>query len=259
MGHLYALQGAFLQQWRVTASRYQILLIAISQVPTAAAAAWIARASAEEGISLAIAVGAAFVVVWNVCVFRTGFSLLDERWAGTLELNLLSRSPLTLVMLGKSLAFVAFFAMVGLLSFAAALLVANEVASIEHTVSFALSLTLVVLAVVALQFLFAPLSFLVGAQGGFFNAIMPLGVVLSGFFYPVSLLPNWFEWLARLLPTAWAMEALIWSINGKEDIGRVALNWVPAVGLLVAFAIIEVALFLRAEKRARLSGGLTEG
>ena len=259
MGHLYALQGAFLQQWRVTASRYQILLIAISQVPTAAAAAWIARASAEQGISLAIAVGAAFVVVWNVCVFRTGFSLLDERWAGTLELNLLSRSPLTLVMLGKSLAFVVFFAMVGLLSFAAALLVANEVASIEHTVSFALSLTLVVLAVVALQFLFAPLSFLVGAQGGFFNAIMPLGVVLSGFFYPISLLPNWFEWLARLLPTAWAMEALIWSINGKEDIGRVALNWVPAVGLLVLFALAEVTLFIRAERRARLSGGLTEG
>ena len=116
LGHLYALQGAFLQRWRVTASRYQILLVGISQVPTAAAAAWIARASAEQGISLAIAVGASFVVVWNVCVFRTGFSLLDERWAGTLELNLLSRSPLTLVMLGKSLAFVVFFAMVGLLS-----------------------------------------------------------------------------------------------------------------------------------------------
>ncbi|MYI86154.1 MAG: hypothetical protein F4081_05055, partial [Dehalococcoidia bacterium] len=137
MGHLYALQGAFLQQWRVTASRYQIFLIGISQVPTAAAAAWIARASVEQGVSLSIAVGAAFVVVWNVCVFRTGFSLLDERWAGTLELNLLSRSPLTLVMLGKSLAFVVFFAMVGLLSFAAALLVANEVASIEYPVSFA--------------------------------------------------------------------------------------------------------------------------
>ena len=147
----------------------------------------------------------------------------------------------------------------GLISFAAALLVANEVASIEHPASFALSLTLVVLAVVALQFLFAPLSFLVGAQGGFFNAIMPLGVVLSGFFYPISLLPNWFEWLARLLPTAWAMEALVWSINGKEDMGRIALNWVPAVGLLVLFAIAEVALFIRAERRARLSGGLTEG
>ena len=259
MGHLYALRGAFLQQWRVTASRYQVLLIAISQVPTAAAAAWIARASAEPGISLAIAVGAAFVVIWNVTVFRTGFSLLDERWAGTLELNLLSRSPLTLVMLGKSLAFVVFFALVGLLSFAAALLVAREIASIEHATAFALSLTLVVLAVVALQFLFAPLSFLVGAQGGFFNAIMPLGVVLSGFFYPISLLPNWFEWLARLLPTAWAMEALVWSINGKEGLGRVALNWAPAVALLVAFALLEFGLFVRAERRARLSGGLTEG
>ena len=259
MGHLYALQGAFLQQWRITASRYQIFLIAISQIPTAAAAAWIARASSEPGISLAIAVGAAFVVVWNVCVFRTGFSLLNERWDGTLEVNLLSRSPLTLVMLGKSLAYVVFFGLVGLLSFAAALIVANEVASIEHPTAFALSLTLVVLAVVALQFLFAPLSFLVGAQGGFFNAIMPLGVVLSGFFYPISLLPNWFEWLARLLPTSWAMEALVWSINGQEDLGRVALNWLPAVGLLIAFALLECGLFVRAERRARLSGGLTEG
>ena len=259
MGHLYALRGAFLQQWRDTATPYQVLLVSLGQVPTAVAAAWIARSSVEHGVSLAIAVGATFVVIWNVAVFQTGWSLLGERWAGTLELNLLSRSPLALVMLGKSLAFVAFFGLIGLLSFAAAMLVATEIAGIERPASFALSLTLVVLAVVSLQFIFAPLGFLVGAQGGFFNAIRPLGVVLSGFFYPVALLPNWLEWLARLLPTAWAMEALVWSINGKEDIGRIALNWAPAAGLVVIVALVEVVLFVRAERRARLFGGLTEG
>ena len=259
VGHLYALQGAFIQQWRATASVYQILMVSLSGVPTAIAAAWIARASDQQGVSLAVAVGAGFVVLWNVAVFRTGFSLLDERWAGTLELNLLSRSPLTLVMLGKSLAYIAFFGLAGLLSFVAALLVAGEIAHIEQPTPFALSLTLVLLAVVGLQFLFAPLSFLVDAQGGFFNAIRPLGVALSGFFYPVSLLPDWFEWLARLLPTAWAMEALVWSVNGNEGMGRVALNWLPVMGLLVLFAVAEVALFVRAERRARLFGGLTEG
>ncbi|MYA20932.1 MAG: ABC transporter permease [Chloroflexi bacterium] len=259
MGHLYALRGAFLQQWRDTATPYQVLLVSLGQVPTAVAAAWIARSSVEHGVSLAIAVGATFVVIWNVAVFQTGWSLLGERWAGTLELNLLSRSPLALVMLGKSLAFVAFFGLIGLLSFTAALLVATEIAGIERPASFALSLTLVVLAVVSLQFIFAPLGFLVGAQGGFFNAIRPLGVVLSGFFYPVALLPDWLEWLARLLPTAWAMEALVWSINGKEDIGRIALNWAPAVALVVLVAIVEVVLFVQAERRARVFGGLTEG
>lgn len=189
---------SFLQQWQSTASLYQLLMVSVGQVPTAIVAAWIARGSDEKGIALVIAVGAAFVIVWNVCVFRTGFSLVDERWNATLELNLLSRSPLTLIMLGKSLAHVAFFGFIGLIALVSALLVAGHAVTIEEPLAFALSLVLAVLAVVALQFLFAPLSFLVGAQGGFFNAIMPLGVVLSGFFYPVSLLPTWAEWLARV-------------------------------------------------------------
>lgn len=259
MGHVWALRGAFLQQWQATASLYQVLMVAIGQVPTAIAAAWIARGSDERGIALTIAVGAGFVIVWNVCVFRTGWSLLDERWAGTLELNLLSRSSIALVMLGKSLAYVVFFGFIGVIALISALLVADHPLTIEQPGAFVVSLILAFLAVIAVQFVFAPLSFLVGAQGGFFNAIMPLGVVLSGFFYPVSLLPNWFEWLARLLPTSWSMEAMLWSVNGDEEVGRIALNWIAAIALLGAFAVGETLLFRKAERRARVSGGLTEG
>lgn len=259
MGNVLALRGAFIQQWRVMASGYQLLMVSIGQIPTAIAAAWIVRGSDERGVALTIAVGAAFVVVWNVCVFRTGWSLLDERWSGTLELNLLSRSPLTIVMLGKSLANVVFFGLIGLLALAAALLVAQRPIHIEHPAAFAAALLAVAVAVIALQFLFSPLAFLVGAQGGFFNAIMPLGVVLSGFFYPVSLLPPGIEWFARAIPTSWSMEALLWAVTGEESNARIALNLLAALAGVAALGAVEVWLFRRAEVRARVLGGLTEG
>ena len=68
---------------------------------------------------LAIIIGAQ-LLLWfasgALMSFRTGWSMLDERWAGTLELNLLSRSSIALVMLGKSLAYVIFFGFIGVLA-----------------------------------------------------------------------------------------------------------------------------------------------
>ena len=49
-------------------------------------------------------VGAALSQMWNFSVWRIGYVLSSEQWNGTLELMLCTRTPVLLVMLGKSIA-----------------------------------------------------------------------------------------------------------------------------------------------------------
>ena len=259
MGHWYALRGAFLQQWRETADGRQFLLVLIGQIPLVAMIGWIAHSSENAAVVATVAIGALFMVVWNQSVFRIGFSLTGELMAGTLELNLLARSPLVLIMFGKALAQIAFLALTGAVALAVALMVVSDPVVIARWPMFLVSFAVAIVAAVALQFLFAPLTFLVRGSPGFFNAILPLGVVLSGFVAPVTVLPLALEIPARALPTSWAMEALVRSIDGTGSGWRIAAGWAAALALATVFGFLEWRLFDVAERRARLRGGLMAG
>ncbi len=292
VGHLYALQGAFIQQWRATASVYQILMVSLSGVPTAIAAAWIARASDQQGVSLAVAVGAGFVVLWNVAVFRTGFSLLDERWAGTLELNLLSRSPLTLVMLGKSLAYIAFFGLAGLLSFVAALLVAGEIAHIEQPAPFArgvghfyngplTAISTTILAILVIDLKAGDLNYLTYAVAivvvsigilmfslllGNFAALyqdwfLPLSLAqgallgLTGVIIPLDRLPTVLEWIGNALPITHGLDALRGAFVG-DSIAEVSSDLLLELVVAAGYAVVGLTVFILVDRAARRRGVL---
>lgn len=259
VGHFYAVRGAFLQQWRVTARLREFVLISFFQTPLAIGLGWVARSSDEPAIVATVAIGAGLMILWNMAVFYTGFAMVGELVDGTLELNMLSRSPVALVMLGKSLAFMTFYALPATVGGVGAWLMAGSDASAARPELFVLSVVAVLGSVVVVQFLFAPLTLLVGGTGGFFNAIMPAGVVLSGYLYPVATLPLGLEVVARILPTSWAMEGFVWSLSGSHSAGDILLRLLIAVGLSVAFILLERYLFRLAESRAQLQGSLMGG
>ena len=92
VGHFYAMRGAFLQQWRVTASVRELVLISIFQTPLAIGHGWVARSSDEPAVVATVAIGAGLMILWSMAVFYTGFAMVDELFGGTLELNMLSRT-----------------------------------------------------------------------------------------------------------------------------------------------------------------------
>jgi len=259
IGHLLAVRGAFLQQWRVTASVRELVLISIFQTPLAIGLGWVARSSDEPAVVATVAIGAGLMILWSMAVFYTGFAMVGELFGGTLELNMLSRSPVALVMLGKSLAFMVFYAMPAAIGGVGAWMMAGSDASVARPELFVLSILVVLPSVVVVQFLFSPLTLLVGGSDGFFNAIMPAGVVLSGYLYPVATLPLGLEVVARIIPTSWAMEAFVWSLTGGHGTGEILLRLLVAVGLSLAFILLERFLFRLAEGRAQLQGSLMEG
>ena len=90
---------------------------------------------------------------------------------------------------------------------------------------FALSLTLVVLAVVALQFLFAPLSFLVGAQG---------------------------------LPITHGLNALRGAFTGAS-VADVSTELLLELAVAAGYALVGLAVFTLMDRAARRRGILAGG
>src|SRR5690606_10171770 len=108
-----------------------------------------------------------------------------EHGEGTLDLTMTSRTPLALVLFGKALAI-----MCSLLASTAGVFLivvafSQRFTPIDNPPALFVSGLLALAAVIATSFIFAPFSFLQGARGGFFNAIMPGGTAVSGFLYPV--------------------------------------------------------------------------
>ena len=65
---------------------------------------------------------------------------------------------------------------------------------------------------------------------------------LSSMFYPLSDLPSWFQWTARINPMTWQVDMLRFSLVGTGEATVVILESIA----FVAFTIICLALAVRA-------------
>ena len=251
-----ALRQAFHQQWRQMLVLNGIISPVIGALGPAAVIGYIAGRSDNPTAISYVFVGASLSILWNNGIFRTGWSLAEEHNAGTLDLMLTTRTPVALIMLGKALSIIAFASIAGIVTFFVVLGISRQVPPVDNAALFLISGLVALGTVIVSSFFFAPFSFLAGVRGGFFNAIMPFGAVVSGFLYPIDVLPASLEAVARLLPTAWAMQAVVHSIDGSASGLMVVIDLFVAVGLSILLLVVSFLLFLKVEQRVRLSGSL---
>jgi ABC-2 type transport system permease protein len=251
-----AVWASFAQQWKQMFFLESIASPIIGALGPAIIVGWVAGRSGNVTAMAYVFIGASLSMMWNTGIFRTGRSLAAEHVAGTLDLLMTTRTPLPVLMFGKALAVIAFGAINGLVTFAVVLAFTQHVPAIDNVGLFLVAAVVALLTVVVSSFLFAPLSYLVGVRSGFFNAIMPFGAVVSGFLYPIDVLPGWLEVVARCLPTAWAMEAAVHAIETSASDLRVLADLSVALGLCVALLAASYWLFLKAERRVRVTGDL---
>lgn len=254
--YLNAVRYAFLQQWKQMLVFGGIVSPVIGALGPAVVIGYIAGRSGNLTAISYVFVGASLSMIWNTGIFRTGWSLAQEHSAGTLDLMMTTRTPVALIMLGKALAIILFGSINGVVTFLIVLGISRHVPPVDNALLFLVSGLVALTAVIVSSFFFAPFSFLVGVRGGFFNAIMPFGAVVSGFLYPIDVLPGSLEAVARLLPTAWAMQAVVDSLDGTASNLTVVLDLAVALALSALLMAAAFVLFLKAEQRVRLSGSL---
>lgn len=254
---LRAIIAAFVQQWKQTATSIWNLSFLIGSVPTVAVIAWVAIQSDNPDVVTYLLVGAPLIGVWNGVIFRVGWSLNRELTGRTLEFAIISRTPMMLVMLGKSLAELVYGIPTGIVALITMLIVIRQVPVVADVSLLLVSLVFIVIGLAMTSLLLAPLMVLVGGRAGFFNAIMALGVMVGGFLFPIDQLPLGLEIIARLLPTSWAMAGIWQSIAGVESAWSIITAWGACLLTSAILLAITYLMFRAVEKRIRITGVLT--
>ena len=170
-------------------TRDYVPVILIS-VPMVALVAWVAKVGDNPEVLAYISIGSVLVTLWNGLIQRMGWLVGIEIWNGTLEHNILSRTPLIMAMMSKAVSLLVGGFLAAIAAFLAVVLVGQDLLNVASMGLLLVSLVFAVSTLLVCGFIFAPFYVIAGGRPGFFNAIAPLGLLLSGFLHPTSLLPQ---------------------------------------------------------------------
>jgi len=202
-------------------------------------------------------VGIAFFDYMSVALSTFDESLQEARQNGTLENLLVTQTSLPVILAGSSLypfalmsLHTAIYIGWGALLFGFPLQGANWLGAV-------LVLAASVLAFSGLGILSAS-YLLVFKRGNPVNwAILGLSTVVGGMMYPISVLPAWLQYVARLTPVTYSLEGMRAAILGHASTREL----LPPIAALLLFAAIllptSFAIFSWALRRTKITGTLT--
>lgn len=203
-----------------------------------------------------VVVGAALSGLWTVALFDGANAVNRERWQGTLELLVAAPAPIMLVAAGKLVGSMAFSLASVVTSYLIGAWLFRYDIGVRDLPGFVVSLLLGLVSLWSIGMLFAPIGVLSRVAGRFLNVMEYPVYMLSGFMFPILLLPGWLTPASYALPPYWAAEAMHATSSGTADPSRLALAW----GVLVLSTPLLVAsshfLFQAVLVRARRDGTL---
>jgi len=203
-----------------------------------------------------VIVGTGLSGIFSTLLFAGSGAISRERWLGTLELLVASLASF-LVVIGGRLAGTSIFSLLSLLlAYGIGALLFGYPIKIAEPGWFAVSLLLAVVALWATGMFFAPLAILWRAVGQFLLGLEYPIFALSGFLFPILLLPGWTAPISNVLPPYWAAVAMHGAASGDLDLPGLLRAWffllvTGGALLLVATWLIEQVL-----TRARRAGTL---
>ena len=251
-----ATTASFVLYWRLHIWGARNVIILFSNVPHLVAIGWIASTSGDSTVLSYIYFGSLLYPIWNLGTFRLAWFVVAEVLEQTFDPVLVSRTPLMLDMLGKALAILSATAVQAPIAIFTIWAVSQRLPEVGSYPLLLASLLIAMFSVFSVSFLFAPFHTLTGGRVGVLNAIWPLGIVVSGFLYPITELPLGLQVIARLLPTSWGMEGIKESIEYAGNAGMILRQWSITLGISLLYFAATAGMFLFAERRVRLTGSL---
>ncbi len=221
----------------------QPLLIAIM-------ALYVLGADGEE-IAIFIVVGSGLTGLWDGVLFQSGNSITAERWTGTLEVLVGTPTPLAIITFGKNLAYVTQSLLSMLLSYFLASLLFGYPLTIKSPLLFSISIILTVFSFVGLGLLLSTLFVLNPDFQRWQNGLEYPVFILSGFLFPIALLPFWTTPLSYILAPYWAAQALHTTSQSSAGLSAVIFDWSMLTSLALLYLALAGLLFRRVLYKAR--------
>lgn len=256
MGYLYAFTSAFVEQLKYDMQWGEVLFFLVVNVPLAVVLAWIASKGSGSVPVNYLVVGVLLMSIWNRVSIRLGWSITGDILVGTYDYIATTRTPLALVVFARALGISVLGILSGLLPVVVIVWISGQFIQVSEPLLLVFSVGVGALSVLSVSIIFAPLFLLVRGREGFFNVIRPLGVVLGGFFYPVAFLGPGIEFLARLLPAAWAMDAVILALESEGNTLRGFRDLGVALIISLAYLALAYLLLVKVEHRVRVEGNM---
>jgi ABC-2 type transport system permease protein len=218
-------------------------------------ALWMLEARGEN-YAIYVVIGSGLTGLWSTLLFVSGNGITSERWTGTLEALTSVPTPLSWIILGKTVANVT----QSLVSMVAAYLLASLLfgypLSVTQPVPFLISVVFMVLSFVAFGLLIAPAFVLNPDVQRWQNAMEFPVYILAGFLFPIALLPGWTTPLSYLLAPYWAARALHITSSLQGGSVDVLACWGMMVVLAAVYLLIARRLFRLTLQRARQDASL---
>jgi len=256
MGILYALEAAAKAEWKNAFSTSVLVSLLLGSLPIVLMFSWIGSRGPDDTTVTYVLAGVFLFIVWNQAFFRIGWSVSGELLIGTLDLAIVSKTPLTLITLGKSFSLLLLSILGAGLMLGVGVLVNSGVPELGNVLLVFISLVITTIGVMVCCFIFSPIMVLMGGRGGFLNGFSLGGIVLSGFLYPIDVFPVGLEALSRVLPTSWGMIALYESTKVDNSIWQIAGHWAVALAITVIYILATWVLFGIIERRVRKTASL---
>ncbi len=205
-----------------------------------------------------VLIGLAFTGFLGLSLSQFADSIREGQVMGTLEIMLLSPTPLSLILFSSSLwAYlltalrVVVYLIVGILIFGVDLGQVNIPAALLvlllSIASFS-GIGILSAAVVLIVKKGDPIAWLLGGASS----------LLAGVYYPVSVLPGWLEPLSRILPLTYALDAMRLAMLKGYSISQLRLDILALLAFTVILTPLAFLSFRKALKRAKMEGSLIQ-
>jgi len=202
-------------------------------------------------------IGGGLMGLWSSTLFGSFFDIVRDRADGTLELIVGSPTSLGVVLGARVLTNILSGLISLVISFLITAMLFRFSFSLEYSLSLLISLIILIFALWCLGVFLANFEACSRASVNLVNGLELPVAILSGFLFPVSVLPVWLQSLSAVLPTRWAVAALYGAAIGSADGPTVWRNWGLALGLSLFYLVLARRLMDMVHDKIRISGELS--
>ncbi len=219
-------------------------------------AMWMLQGKGADA-AIFVVVGSGMTGLWSTLLFVGGNSINDERWEGTLESLIAVPTPLSLIIFSKNIASVVQSLLSMIVSYLFISFAFNYPLHLNNPLLFFISLVFTIFAFICFGLILSPIFLVSPGVHRFQNAMEFPVYILSGFLFPIILLPGWTTPISYLLPTYWAAEALHGTSSGHATFEQILFYWAMLIVFSLLYLIGANLLFKRVLVKARKDASLS--
>lgn len=217
---------------------------------------FIFKNSSNSNIGEYIIVGTGLINLWSSIIFSSAGDIERERYMGTLEPISVTSTNFLIIFLGKVLSNV----ILGIFSMLFSLIYVVYVFSVEvqikHIYFFFISFLITVVCFSVISILVASIFTLSRNSRLLMNSTEYPIYILCGVIFPVSILPDFLQYISYILAPTWAVSILRSSMIGINSLDGFLLEILILVSLTIVYLLIAIYLFKLINYRTRVKGSL---